>query len=388
MTSQPCDRGGRVRPSCTVTAALRLFVDDYRRLHSPTHHQDHVLDWLCACQTSALGGRMAKCESGCGWSSPVYNSCTDRHCPQCRGLVRAEWLAARCDQLLPIPHFQVTSTLPGVLREIARDNQAIVYDLLFRATKETLQQLAADDKRLGAQLGIIAVLHTWGSNLVFHPHIHCLVTGGGLSLDQEAWVATNKDYLFPTSVMAKLIRGKVIAGLREAFGAGELFIRGDPTHTEVAFKAMIRQAYRYRWVVDVEAPDGRPAERAAKYLARYVGGIAISDARMVEITSTHVTYKTRTGVVTVEGHEFVRRFALHILPRRLNRVRYYGLYASSNAHLRLPRARKLLDAPTPPPRPERPARTCPKCGGPVRESSIPGLRWSRPQRPPRARGPP
>jgi hypothetical protein len=377
-----------MRPLHTVTAALRRFIGDYRRLHSPTYHQDRVLDWLCACQTSELGGRMAECESGCGWESPVYNSCTDRHCPQCRGEVRAKWLDARCDQLLPVPHFQVTSTLPGVLRDIARDNPKVVYGLQFRATSETLQQLAADDKRLGAQLGIIAVLHTWGSNLVFHPHVHCLVSAGGLRLDQEAWVATNKEYLFPTSVMAKLFRGKVIEGLHAAFSSGDLHIRGEPAHAEVAFKTAIRQAYLHRWVVDVEAPDGRPAERAAKYLARYVGGVAISDARMVEITPTHVTYKIRNGMMKVEGHEFVRRFSQHILPRRFNKVRYYGLYAPSNVHFRWARARQLLDAPLPPPRPERPARTCPVCGGPVLERSIPGLRWSRPRRPPRARGPP
>jgi len=388
MTHRSCDWGGRIRSPCTVTAALRRFVGDYRRLHSSTHHQDRVLDWLCACQTSALGGRMAECASRCGWRSPIYNSCTDRHCPQCRGGARAEWLAARTDQLLPVPHFQVTSTLPGVLRPIARDNPRLVHDLQFTATAEMLQELAADDKRLGAQLGIIAVLHTWASNLTYHPHVHCLVTAGGLRLDQEAWVETHKDYLFPTRVMAKLVRGKIVAGLRKAFRARELFIRGDPTHVEVAFKTAIRKAYRHRWVVDVEAPDGRPAVRAAKYLARYVGGAAISDARMVEITSTQVTYKTRKGIVTVEGHEFVQRFATHILPKRLNRVRYYGLYSTSNVHFRWARARRLLNAPLPAPRQEHPARTCPACGGALREHSLPGVRRSRPQLPPRARGPP
>ncbi len=372
--------------SVTVTAALRQFIGDYRRLHSPTHHQDRVLDWLCACQTSALGGRMAECVSGCGWRTPVYNSCTDRHCPQCRGGKRADWLAARQDQLLPVPHFQVTSTIPGALRQIARDNPKVVYDLQFTATAAALQELAAN--RLDAQLGIIAVLHTWASNLTFHPHVHCLVTAGGLRLDQEAWIETRTDYLFSTRVMAKLIRGKVVAGLREAFGAGELLIRGDPAHAEVAFKAAIRQAYRHRWVVDVEPPDGRSAARAAKYLARYVGGAAISDARMVAISSTEVTYKTRRGAMTVSGAEFVRRFAWHILPSRLNRVRYYGLYSTSNVHFRWARARKLLDAPLPPPRPEPPAKTCPACGGPVRERTLPGIRWSRPKHPPKARGPP
>lgn len=327
---------------------------------------------------------MVKCD--CGWSAPVYNSCTDRHCPQCRGGVRAEWLAARSDQLLPVPHFQVVTTLPGALRTIARDNPGVVHDLQFRATKEMLQQLAG--QRLDAQLGIVAVLHTWTSALAYHPHVHSLVTAGGLRTDQEAWIATKPDYLFPTRIMASLYRGKVIAGLRTAFSAGKLSIRGDPAHAEVAFKAAIRKAYRHRWVVHVEAPEGRPAVTAAKYLARYVGGVAISDARMLAVTATHVSFKSRQGIVTVEGHEFVRRFVTHFLPRRFNRVRYYGLYAPSNVHFRWARARQLLKAPMPPPRPERSARTCPACGEPLREHSIPGLSWSRPRRPPRARGPP
>ena len=373
-----------MRAPVTVTAALRKFVGDYRRVHWPTHRQDDVLDWLCACRTSALGGRMVKC--ACGWSSPMYNSCTDRHCPQCRGGVRAEWLAARCEQLLPVPHFQVVFTLPGALRTIARDNQQLVYGLLFTASAETIQQLTA--QRFDAQPGVLAMLHTWTNELIFHPHVHCLVTAGGLRLDHEAWVQTRPDYLFPQRVMAAMFRGKVTEGLRAAFDAGEVVVRGDPAHARVGFDAAVREAHRHRWVVHVEAPGGRPAENAAKYLARYVGGIAISDARMVAISDTDVSWKTRKGVVTVKGHEFVRRFAQHILPKRFRRVRYYGLYAPGNVHTRWATARKLLGAPQPAERPERPVRTCPECGGPVSERSIPGLSWSRPQRPPRARGPP
>lgn len=205
-----------MRPSATVTAALRRFVGEYRRLYKPTQHTDRVLDWLCACRTSALGGRMLSC--ACGWSAPVYNSCGDRHCPQCRGCVRAEWLAARCEQLLPVPHFQVVFTLPGALRALAADNPRIVYDLLFRAAAESLKQLAA--QRLDAQLGVLAVLHTWASNLSLHPHVHCLVTAGGLRADQQAWVESRPDYLFPTRVMAAMVRGKVIGGLREVFKGG------------------------------------------------------------------------------------------------------------------------------------------------------------------------
>ena len=374
--------------SVTVTGVLRRFIGDYRRLHSPSHHQNRVLDWLCACRTAALGGRMVECASGCGWRSPIYNNCTNRHCPQCRAGARAEWLAARSDQLLPVPHFQVTTTLPGALRAIARDNPRVIYGLLFSATAQMLQELAANETHLGGQLGILTVLHTWKRDLGRHPHVHCLVTAGGLSLDQEAWVSTRKDFLFPSRVMSKLLRGKFMAGLRAAFAAGELSMRGDPSHAEVAFKAANHAGYRHQWRIDVEAPQGRTAVRAAKYLARYVGGTAISDARMVSMTSTHVTFKTRDGLATVEGHEFVRRFAAHILPKRFNRVRYYRLYAPGNVHFRWALARRLLKAPLPPERPEPPARTCPDCGGPVRETSIPGLPRCQPVRPPRARGPP
>lgn len=373
-----------MRAPVTVISALRRFIDDYRRVHSPTHRQDDVLDWLCACQTSALGGRMVEC--ACGWSSPMYNSCTDRHCPQCRGGVRAEWLAARCDQLLPAPHFQVVFTLPGALRTLARDNDRLVYGLMFTAAAGTIKQLTA--QRFEAQPGVLAMLHTWSNDLIFHPHVHCLVTGGGLRLDQEAWVQSKPDYLFPTRVMSAMFRGKVIEGLRTAFDAGEMVVRGDPAHARVAFDAAVRKAHRHRWVVHVEAPGGRPVENAAKYLARYVGGIAISDARMVSITNTHVSWKTRKSAVTAAGHEFVRRFAQHILPKRFRRVRYYGLYAPGNVLTRWIRARQLLHAPQPPERLERPARTCPECGRVVRERSISGLGWIRPRRPPRARGPP
>ena len=232
-------------------------------------------------------------------------------------------------------------------------------------------------------------LCAWASRLTYHPHVHCLVTAGGLRLkDQGAWVQTREDYLFPTRVMAELVRGKVLTGLREAFVERALFVRGDPAHAEVDLEVTLRKAWRQKWVVHVEAPEGRPAELVAKYLARYVAGTAISDARMMEVTDTHVTYKTRKGPVTVEGHEFVRRFASHILPWRFHKVRYCGLYAPINAKTRLTKARELLGFPERPPPGERPQAVCPECGGPLRQRSVPGLRRFPPSSPPRARGPP
>ena len=375
----PCARAVRVRPATTVNDALRAFISDFRRARSPSAHVDRVLDWLCACQTPALGGRLAKC--ACGWSRPVYNACGDRHCPQCRGKARAEWLAARQDQLLPVPHFQVVFTLPGVLRGVARWNPKVVYDALFRGAAETLQQLAG--QRLDAQLGVLAVLHTWASDLSYHPHVHCLVTAGGLRQDPEAWVVTRPDYLFPTRVMAPLFRGKVLATLRAARDAGTLVVPDD-----LDLEGALKAAYRYAWVRHVEPPSGRPAEQAAKYLARYVMGVAIGDARMVSITATHVTYRTKGDERRVTGAEFVRRFAMHILPKGLRKVRYFGLYAPSNAHRRLAQARRLLGVPPIIPRFEVTAWACPMCGGPVTEVTLPDVEWTRPRTPPRARGSP
>ena len=381
----PAKLDGKRSPH-TVTAALRRFGGPFRVLHKLPAHEDEVLDWLCACQTSALGGRMATCKNDCGWSSPVYNSCTNRHCPQCRGGVRTEWLAARQGQLLPVPHFQVVFTVPKELRPLARRQPRRVYDLMFRAAAEVLQTLAA--QKFDAQLGILAVLHTWSQDLGYHPHIHCLVTGGGLRADQEAWVETSPTFLFPTSVMAPLFRGKVLEGLRNAEMAGKVFCSGEPEEAKASFETAVRKAYQHKWVVHVEAPEGRDPAVAAKYLARYVGGTAISNARILQVSDTHVSFKTREGPRTLKGTEFVRRFAMHILPKGQHRVRYYGLYAPGNVHHRWEQARVLLGAPLPPPRPERPERTCPKCGGPVIETGHPELSWIRPSHPPRAGGSP
>ncbi len=369
-----------------MTDALRTFVDDYRAAHRPAPWTDRVLDWLCACRTGALGGHLLKC--GCGWKAPVYNSCTNRHCPQCRGGARASWLEARRRQLLPVPHFQVVFTLPGALRSLARDNLAQVSGALFRAAADTLQELATD--RLQAQLGILAVLHTWTNDLRFHPHIHCLVTSGGLDVQADRWSPTRPQFLFPTRVMAALFRGKVLAALRTAFEAGTLWLPGDTSEHQARFDAALRLAYRHRWVVHVEPPQGRSPDAAAGYLARYVAGNAISNHRVVAVEPGGVTFKTRRGLRTIPGVEFVRRFAQHVLPPRLHRVRYYGLYAHGNLLTRWAIAWRALDGPVsleePPPHVHTPV--CPMCQGTPVVVSIPGMPRGRPLRPPRARGPP
>lgn len=269
---------------------------------------------------------------------------------------------------------------------MALGNPKVVYGLVFRAASETLRQLG--EQKLDAQLGILAVLHTWANDLGYHPHVHCLVTAGGLRLDGEAWVQSRPDFLFPQRVMSAMFRGKIIAGLKTAFASDELHISGEPSHAKVAFDRAIREAYRHRWVVHVEPPKGRSADTAAKYLARYVGGVAIGNGRMVSMTSREVSFKTRRGVMTLAGVEFVRRFAQHFLPRRFRKVRYFGLYAPGNVHTRWTQARQLLNAPMPPERTEQPRRSCPECGGTLRDVALPGVRALRPRRPPRARGPP
>jgi hypothetical protein len=275
--------------------------------------------------------------------------------------------------MLPTPHFQVVFTLPSALRAIAYDNQKLVYALLFRAASSVLQDLAR--QRLRARLGVTAVLHTWTSELTHHPHLHCLVTSGGLHLDGDRWVPTRDDYLFPERILGTMFRGRFLKGLIDAFDRGELRLRGDEIEAAKAFHATVgRLSKRHRrWVVHVEAPKGRSVDHIAKYLARYIKRVAITDGRIAAATDTHVTIKTKRGAVELDGAEFVRRFLLHVLPRGFRKVRHYGLYAPGNGKVRLEVARRLLPGrsgeddhepsePTDQSPVTRPLEVCPACG--------------------------
>lgn len=300
-----------------------------------------VLHRLVACRTQAMGTHRCVCES-CGWTGLSFNSCDDRHCPQCQGRATARWLKARQKQMLPVSHFQVVYTLPSELRPIAFDNPELVYDMLPRVGASILQDLAR--QRLGVRFGITAVLHTWTRELGYHPHVHFLVTAGGLCLDDTRWVETREDYLFPERVLGAMFRGRFLEELIEVFERGELALRGDDeVAASKAFRSTVRDLSRRhkRWVVHVEAPEGRPVDYVAKYLARYVKRVAISDARIVEVTSSEVAFRADDRVVRVDGAEFVHRFLLHVLPSGLKKVRHYGLYASSNVNGRLVLAREL-----------------------------------------------
>ena len=390
-----------------VLEALRRHDTEYRRRHGGSPRRLHVLERLLACRTGALGGHLLVCTK-CDLRLPVYTSCDDRHCPQCGAARSAEWLDKRAERMLPVPHFQVVFTVPSQLNDVANDNPTVVYALMLRVGASVLQDLAK--QRMGARVGITEVLHTWASNLTHHPHVHCLITAGGLTLDDDEWVPTRNNYLFPVKVIARMYRGRLLKELIDAHQAGRLRLRGDPERAAKAFETKLRRlSRRYRqWGVHVAAPEGRPALHALKYLARYIHRVAITDHRMVSVTDSHVSFRARDAdsdgkqrTLRLEGHEFVRRVLLHVLPRGFHKVRHYGLYAPANAKIRLPRAHTLVGLALPEEQePSTPAEAepsgededapsdleaalslpvpiaprCPACGAPMTVQSLPSRR--------------
>jgi hypothetical protein len=324
-----------------VLEALRHHEDRYLGRHVPGPRRMNVLRRLLACRTKALGAHLIVCED-CGVKLPVYNSCLDRHCPQCQGPATAAWLEARRARMLPVPHFQTVFTLPADLRTVAMANQALVYALMMRASASVLQDLAA--QRLGARLGILSVLHTWTSELGYHPHVHHLITAGGLSIDDSRWVPSRQDWLFPQKVMGAMFQGRFLEGLDNAQRAGELWLPGEPVRAAKEHRTTVRSVRRRhtRWVVHEEAPRDRPTDHVVGYLARYVKRVAIADARIAAVTNTQVVVRTRRGLLPLDGVEFIRRFLLHVLPKGFRKVRYFGLYAPGNTRHRLAVARDLI----------------------------------------------
>ena len=365
LARSPC-RVGLDAPPSKVLEALRRHMGTYLARYESDPTRVRVLHRLVACRTEAMGTHRCVCEA-CGWKGHSFNSCGDRHCPQCQGRATAQWLKARQAQMLPVPHFQVVYTLPSELRPLAFDNPALVYGLMLRTGASILQDLA--QQRLGARFGITAVLHTWTTELNYHPHVHFLVTAGGLSLDDSRWVQTRDSYLFPERVLGKMYRGRFLQGLLDAFESSQLALRGhDSRAASKAFRSTVRALSKRhkRWVVHVEPPLGRPVEHIAKYLARYVKRVAISNARIAEVTDTEVAFRADDRVVRVGGAEFVHRFLLHVLPGGLKKVRHYGLYAPGNVNGRLEIARGLSPLPHESPdedgHDETQLELCPACG--------------------------
>jgi len=330
------------------------------------------------CRTAALGGHLDRC-SRCGHEAISFHSCRNRHCPKCQTNARDKWLDERSKELLPVSYVHVVFTLPHELSWLALQNKKVIYDLLFRASAATLLEIAADPKHLGAEIGFLSVLHTWGQNLQHHPHIHCVIPSGGLSPDHQHWIHPRYAFFLPVKVLSRVLRGKFIAGLKRAFRHGELAFPGS-LHSlagEKAFHAFLRPLFRKDWVVYAKRPFGGP-EHVLHYLARYTHRVAISNHRLVSVADGKVAFrwkdyahgsKQRKMILTAE--EFLRRFMLHVLPRGFVRIRFSGFLANRHRKELLPLCQWLLES-APPQRSEaavssepKPTWLCPHCGGPM-----------------------
>lgn len=384
--------GGQGLPRPTVGEIARAHGEAFKRQHALTEAQRKVLRDVCACRTPVLGGRLDVC-AGCGNEKTVFHSCRNRHCPTCQSLSQARWIEGRMARLLPIDYFHVVFTVPDdLLAGLAMQNREVFFDALFAAGSQTLLALGRDEKRLGAQLGLTAVLHTWTRDLRFHPHLHCIVTGGGLTADGR-WRATKRDYLFPVSVLSVLFRGKLVAALDEAYRAGELNLRGvegfgeTDDAADVAWLRLKRKLYRTNWVSYAKPPFAG-AESVYQYLGRYTHRVGLSNHRLLSVTNEAVTFRTRgEETATLHPHEFLRRFLQHVLPPGFVKLRHYGLLAPGNVNTRLVTAREVLErrfpslvAPVAAATPEvevstwvellrrltgHDATRCPKCGGDI-----------------------
>jgi hypothetical protein len=328
------------------------------------------------CRTAALGGHLDRC-SQCGHEAISFNSCRSRHCPKCQTNARDKWLAGRSRELLPVSYVHVVFTIPHELSWLALQNKKVVYDLLFRASAATLMEIAADPKHLGAEIGFLGVLHTWGQTLQAHPHIHYVIPSGGLSTDRQSWVHPRYPFFLPVKVLSRVFRGKFVEGLTYAFDNGKLLFPGSlkPLLEAKAFHAFLRPLFRKDWVVYSKRPFGGP-EHVLHYLARYTHRVAISNHRIVNLADGKVTFrwkdyahKSKQRLMTVTAHEFLRRFLLHTLPRGFVRIRFYGFLANRRRRELLPLCRRLLaagtlTASTAPSEPKPPcAWLCPLCGG-------------------------
>jgi Putative transposase/Transposase zinc-binding domain len=369
------------RPPFEVADIVRQHGDRFLETHRVwvTGQHRRVLRAIAQCRTAALGGHRDRCEQ-CAQPALSYNSCRDRHCPKCLTAARNAWVAAREQELLPVGYVHVVFTLPEPLARLALVNKRVVYDLLFQAAAQTLQQVAANPKRLGGDIGGLMVLHTWGQRLQHHPHVHCVVPMGSLSPERNRWIHARPRFFLPIPVLRQVYRGKLIAGLREAYRQGRLSFPGRlaPLKADVAFRAFLRSLYRQTWVVYAKPPFGSPAH-VLHYLARYTHRVAISNHRLGTVTDDAVSFRwkdyrhgSQVRTLTLDIDEFLRRFLLHVLPKRFVRIRYFGFLASRCRTRGLPQCRQALaGAPTPPVEPPvaappRMSWPCPRCGAPMR----------------------
>ena len=374
-----------VGPSIEVADVFAAHTDSFlkKRGGVVSSAKRRVLRDIVACRTAVLGGHMECCDE-CGHERPAYNSCGNRHCPKCQGPAARDWMEARAEDLLPVEYFHVVFTLPAEIAQIAFWNKKAVYGLLFRASAETVMTIAADPKRLGARIGMTSVLHTWGSALTHHPHIHMIVPGGGLSLDGTRWVACKRGFFLHVRVLSRLFRRLFLDGLLALHRAGELAFYGglEGLAQADAFAAWLKPFRRSEWIVYAKPPFGGP-EAVLAYLSRYTHRVAISNHRLISADAETVAFRwkdyriksgNRQKVMRLSTSEFIRRFLMHVLPDGFHRIRHYGLLASASRKVNIDRIRTLLGQ-TMPVRDALPAaeaapltlrEPCPCCGGPMR----------------------
>jgi Zn finger protein HypA/HybF involved in hydrogenase expression len=372
------------RRALEVADIFRDFGPAWRRANAGhvSLEQMKVMSAIERCRTAALGGHVAQCQE-CDHTHIAYNSCRNRHCPKCQGAVARDWLADRQAELLPVEYFHLVFTLPRPIADIAYQNKAVVYDILFKASAETVLTIAADAKHLGARVGITAVLHTWGSAMTHHPHVHMIVPGGGIAHDGERWVACRPGFFLPVRVLSRLFRRLFLERLEAAHRDGRLTFFGKQAALadSAAFDATLKPLRKIDWVVYAKRPFAGP-DAVLAYLSRYTHRVAISNSRLIRIDDNAVTFKVkdyrregpdRHKTMTLATAEFIRRFLIHVLPKGLHRIRHYGLFANGNRVANIARARQLLDAPPPAATADgeavaeldqdTSAQPCPHCGG-------------------------
>jgi hypothetical protein len=371
----------------------RLEIADILRRHGDAYRlaraghlgrvEQRVMSAIVACRTAALGGHVEAC-GDCGLTRVAYNSCRNRHCPKCQGAAREAWLAERQAELLPVPHFHLVFTLPPSIAAIAFHNKAVVYAILFKAAVEAMTTLAANSRRLGAEIGGLAVLHTWGQTLTHHPHVHCIVPGGGLSADGQRWIAGRPHFFLAVKPLAMLFRRLFLDRLQSAFEAGDIHLFGElaPLAEPSAFRTQLTKARRIDWVVYAKRPFGGPAQ-ALRYLGRYTHRVAIANSRIKSFDDNHVAFSWKNyrqngavKIMTLAPEEFIRRFLLHVLPDRFHRIRHFGFMANGQRAAKLALCRSLLARQSDEPQAsasgknERPESVnpaaCPDCGGLMR----------------------
>ena len=371
------------REGLEVADVFRRFGPAFRHRHgaSLSSARWRAMNAIERCRTAALGGHVERC-GDCGHQRVAYNSCRNRNCPKCQGLARAQWLEDRQAELLDVPYFHVVFTVPAEIEAVAFQNQTVVYNILFRAASETLRTIAADPKHLGAEIGFLAVLHTWGQNLMHHPHVHCLVPGGGIAPDGKSWIACRPGFFLPVRVLSRMFRGLFLHYLEKAFAAGDLhfFSAYLPLHEPAAFRRYLTPLHETEWVVYAKRPFAGPAQ-VLDYVGRYTHRVAISNNRLLSMDDGKVRFRwkdyrdgDRQKTMTLDGGEFIRRFLVHVLPDGFHRIRYFGFLGNCQRARKLALCRALLGmAPTGPADPPgdyrdrfealtgRSLRECPHC---------------------------